>query len=277
MIQEPDGLITSVTGLLDRAVAQARSTHARDQLTAVRDRVTGPLRVAVAGRIKAGKSTLVNALLGCPLAASDAGECTRVVTWYAWAPEPRVRLILLSGDPVDARFRVEGELVIDLGGRHADDLLRIEVGWPAEPLRTLTLIDTPGLSSLSAEVSDRTVQAVTPSGGTAQPIDAVVYLLRYAHSTDIEFLEAFRDDGAVGVGPVNTVGVLSRADEIGACRIDAMTVAERVARRYADDPRVRRVCPVVVPVDGLVAIGAGSLDDDALAALQVIADAEPTA
>ena len=43
---------------------------------------TSRLRVAIAGRVKAGKSTLLNALVGERLAATDAGECTRIVTWY---------------------------------------------------------------------------------------------------------------------------------------------------------------------------------------------------
>ena len=45
-------------------------------------RLDEPLRVAIAGRVKAGKSTLLNALVGERLAATDAGECTRIVTWY---------------------------------------------------------------------------------------------------------------------------------------------------------------------------------------------------
>ena len=38
--------------------------------------------VAIAGKVKAGKSTLLNALVGEEIAPTDAGECTRVVTWY---------------------------------------------------------------------------------------------------------------------------------------------------------------------------------------------------
>ena len=48
-----------------------------------------PLRVAIAGKVKAGKSTLLNALVGEEIAPTDAGECTRVVTWYLDAPRRR--------------------------------------------------------------------------------------------------------------------------------------------------------------------------------------------
>ena len=46
------------------------------------ERFDEPLRVAIAGKVKAGKSTLLNALVGEEIAPTDAGECTRVVTWY---------------------------------------------------------------------------------------------------------------------------------------------------------------------------------------------------
>ena len=54
------------------------------------ERLDEPLRVAIAGRTKAGKSTLLNALVGERLAATDASECTRIVTWYRHALGYRV-------------------------------------------------------------------------------------------------------------------------------------------------------------------------------------------
>ena len=79
-----------VRRIADEASRVARGT---DQETAVRTatrRLEEPLRVAIAGRVKAGKSTLLNALVGERLAATDAGECTRVVTWYRHALGYRV-------------------------------------------------------------------------------------------------------------------------------------------------------------------------------------------
>ena len=53
--------------------------------------------------------------------------------------------------------------------------------------------------------------------------------------------------------PVNAVAVLSRADEIGAGSHDSMVSAGRVARRLGDDPRLRRLVQMIVPVAGLIA------------------------
>ena len=62
------------------------------------DRLDEPLRVAIAGKVKAGKSTLLNALVGEELAPTDAGECTRIVTWYRDGITYRVTL-----EPSDGR------------------------------------------------------------------------------------------------------------------------------------------------------------------------------
>ena len=268
-----DPLLAAVGALLTAAAARARSADARETLQHSSDRLVGPLRVALAGRIKAGKSTLLNALIGAELAASDAGECTLLPTWYSYAAEPSVALVDARGHRTPGRFIGTAQLRIDLGGR--TDLDRVEVGWPADPLRDITFVDTPGLASLSAEVSARTLATLTPDGPAEPAVDAVVYLLRHTHSTDVRFLDAFGDDDLARSGPVNAVGVLSRADEIGSCRLDAMAVADRVARRYADEPRLRRICPVVVPVDGLLAAGAGALSAADLSALATLAAAEP--
>ena len=55
-------------------------------------RLREPLRLAIAGMVKAGKSTLLNAMLGEQIAPTDAGECTRLVTWYRYSATPTITL-----------------------------------------------------------------------------------------------------------------------------------------------------------------------------------------
>jgi hypothetical protein len=87
----------------------------------------------------------------------------------------------------------------------------------------------------------------------------------------VHFLESFHDDELAHGTPMNAVGVLSRADEIGSCRMDAMEVAARIASRYEKDSRLRRLCPIVVPVDGLLAFTATTLREAEFAMLTAIA------
>ena len=115
-------------------------------------RLDEPLRVAIAGKVKAGKSTLLNALVGEQVAPTDAGECTRVVTWYRDGTTPRIVLHPRTGTPRPLPVRRhDGALEIDLGATPAEECERLVVDWPAQSLRTTTLIDTPGIASTSKD------------------------------------------------------------------------------------------------------------------------------
>ncbi len=271
-----DDLVDRIAGLAAQAAERTRTPESAAALAEVRERLGGPVRVAVAGKVKAGKSTLLNALIGEELAPTDAGECTRIVTWYHYSERPYARVHPRSGDPVERPYTREGgALQVDLGGYDATGVARLEIGWPSSRLADLVLIDTPGIASLSTDVSARTHEVLSAEGGRAPVADAVLYLLRHTHSSDLRFLEAFHDDEVARGTPVNTIGVLSRADEIGSSRLDAMEVAARVARRYERDPRLHRLCPMVVPVNGLLGHAATSLREPEHTALSRLARGDP--
>ena len=236
------------------------------------DRLDEPLRLALAGKVKAGKSTLLNALVGEAIAATDAGECTRVVTWYVDGHAPSVTLHPRDGGPprplrID---RVDDALNIDLDGVAVEQVDRLMVTWPSAGLRTTTLIDTPGIASMSPDTADRADRFLTPDDAPTAA-DAVLYLMRHLHAGDVRFLESFHDRGVARAAPINTIAVLSRADEIGAGRVDALMSARRIATRYRGDETLRGLCQTVVAVAGLLAFTARTLRQDEYAALAAIA------
>lgn len=250
----PAGLAGEVRALGERAARVAAGTDREDHVDAILGRLDAPLRVAIVGRVKAGKSTLLNALVGERLAPTDAGECTRIVTWYRHGLGYEVRASLRDGDVRELAFRRDdGALRIDLGDAAPDSIERLDVGWPSQKLADRTLIDTPGLGSLDAGLAARTSMALLDEGAGPGDADAVLYLMRHLHRTDADFLEAFLDRSLAHPSPVNAIVVLSRADEIGAARPDALASARRIAERYAADRRVRELASGVVPVAGLLA------------------------
>lgn len=255
-----NGTGAAVVGLVAEAIGiYGDDPLLRNELEGYARRLDEPLRIAVAGMVKAGKSTLLNAIIGEEVAPTDTGECTRVVTWYRYADTPRITLYPCDGEPrALAVRRVHGRLQFDLGKARAEDVERLVVDWPAESLRHLTLIDTPGIASLSSDVSARTTNFLTPDD-TPSEADAVIYLMRHLHASDLKFLEAFRDTSAGRSGTVNALAVLSRADEVGAGRIDSLLSAGKIAERYRSDPALRVLALGVVPIAGLLAQSARTL------------------
>jgi predicted GTPase len=246
-------LLAQVAHLVDAAAGQ-QDPEAAARVDAIAARLREPVRVAIAGKVKAGKSTLLNALVGEQLAPTNATECTRIVTWYRDGHTYRVTAHAHDGSSRQVRFhRDDGAIEVDLDGAEAEELERLEVTWPSRRLSDMTLIDTPGIESLSTEVSARSHRFLIADDDRPTQADAVVYLMRHMHGTDLRFLEAFHQGDLAHAAPLNAIGVLSRADEVGACRPDAMQSAYRIAARYAVDPQLRPLCQTVLPVAGLVA------------------------
>lgn len=268
-------LVGQVRGLLDDAVVAYDGRVQAAKLTEVRTQLDGPLRVAFAGRLKAGKSTLLNALVGEPLAATDATECTRVVTWYVSGPATRAWAHPIGEPARQLPFnRSGGQTRIDLGSLAPEQLDHLVVETPNSRLRQMSLVDTPGLASSSTAVSART-QALLVEGGSG--VDAVLYLMRHVHTADVGFLQSFHDEAFAGTPPVNAIGVLSRADEMAGGTANALDVAATIAERYSADARVRELVQNVVPVSGLLALAAVQLSEADYAALAALAGAPPSA
>ncbi|MCU1635709.1 MAG: GTP-binding protein [Cryobacterium sp.] len=264
-----------VAELLSEAVEVYRDDPvAKGELEEYARRLDEPLRVAIAGMVKAGKSTLLNAIIGEEIAPTDAGECTRVVTWYRYGNTPQIMLHPHSGPPRSLPVkRVDGRLVFDMGVTSADEVDRLVVDWPAKSLRTLTLIDTPGIASLSGAVSQRSTDFLTPEDAPSEA-DAIVYLLRHLHACDLTFLDSFRDTAAGKSASVNALAVLSRADEIGGGRVDSLLSARDIAGRYRRDTTLRSLALGVVPIAGLLAQSARTLRHSEFTALVQVAELE---
>lgn len=232
-----------------------------------------PLRVAVTGRVNAGKSTLVNALLGQRVAPTDVSECTRYVTWYRYGLPERVDVVLRDGTTQRTALRHDGSLPSELN-LDPGDVRHLEVYLGNETLRDLTVIDTPGLASASGRGVDTTqllALDVTSRLAVARA-DAVLYALTaQALDSELEALEGFRAMTAgLSTTALNAVGVLSRADQIDGD--DPLDAAGAVAVRL--NAELRGSVGAIVPVVGLLGetVGCGLLREEAFDAIRMLAD-----
>ena len=144
---------------------------------------------------------------------------------------------------------------------------------PSASLRQLTLIDTPGLSTLTTENDSATRRAVIDGFEQTRTAsidaDAAVFLFDAAPRTDeIEFLSQ------LPFTPLNMLGVLSRADSFGEGalgRRDPIPYAADHARVLAK--QLSETVSDVVAISGLMAQTShtGMLTEDLAAALARLA------
>jgi predicted Ser/Thr protein kinase len=230
----------------------------RQLVAAVRRELDEPLRIAVAGRVSAGKSTLVNALLGRRIAETGRGETTDVVAWYRHGTPERIEVRLRNGDRFQRGLLSDGSLP-ELGV-DPQEISEIDVRLQVDSLRSMTIIDTPGLSSLTEQRSEsaKAVLGIDDEQRAIERAEALLYAMSGdAHADDQDALKAFRDlfEGTARASAVNTIGVLTKIDEAGDSH-DPWPEAYAKAQRLRDvlGPLVSTVVPFV----GLLAETANS-------------------
>ena len=259
------GPLSSRVAQLCDDVAGRVGAHAGGQVRQVRDRLGEPLRVAIAGRLKAGKSTLVNALIGRRVAPTAAGECTRVVTQFRYGAADRVDVVRRDGTSTSLPLDADGMIPQRLGVP-AGQVAYVDVTLTSEKLRDLTVVDTPGLASTDEAVSARAARVfgTAPTAPFDDGIDAdsaqavaaaeaVVYVFTQSvRADDVQALQAFRAASTrLASSPINALGVFGKVDTLVGGADDPWPVAGPLAQAQA--AVLGRMVSDVVPLVGLLA------------------------
>lgn len=118
-------------------------------------------RVLLMGKFKAGKSTLINSLVGTNVAATDIFEMTSWVARYWPADEPFCRLMFRNGaeqltTPTSFARRCQSR---DLRQDELEQIARVDVGVNESSL-AVTLIDAPGSGGMQRQNEKRLVEAL---------------------------------------------------------------------------------------------------------------------
>jgi hypothetical protein len=258
----------TVPALLTEALALYRDNRrATERLQHYLSRFAEPLRIAIAGPWRAGKSTLLNAILGEEVAPVELHDGGPLCTWYEDGPEPGATAYSADGSAWELPvIRSTGALRVELDGWRTGQVSEVVVRWPTRTLRHTTLVDMPAVSPTAEDGRTPTAAKIM------RDADAVLYLTQDGRDTDLRFLRSMREGAVARAAPVNLLLVLARADEIGGGRVDALLTAKQLARRQYRDPRVHPLTMGVVPVAGLVALAGRMLSEAEFNALARLAE-----
>ena len=192
-------------------------------------RLSQPCVLAIAGRVKAGKSSFLNALIGMDLAKVGELETTATINRFCYGepedPEHPVTVVWDNGMQTQETLA----FMDSLQGHDAETLKKaeginyLEFRLKHEMLREITLVDTPGTDAVVGENGDEHEKITQDffnlrkkhreqTAACASEADAVIYLVgAVATHNARKFLDDFRDASADS-SALNAVGVLSKVD-----------------------------------------------------------------
>jgi len=284
-------LKTEVFGLLDNAQRFCRDcsdgSRLADSLQELRARLERPLRVAVVGIMKAGKSTFLNALMGADILYTGDLETTYTVCWFRYGEKPALTVYFRDGEQLEAAFEDLEKWSVrafEVENPRIHDVKYLVIHYPSEVLKTMEFIDTPGLNSVYGTDAQNTLDFLSIKGSEntlyeAGMADAVIYAFSHtARGFDQDILQAFQNGTASGMSPINSIGILTKVDATGIWNIlDEYTpvqAAYPVSETVMKSAGMNRLVFTVMPVCAKVYEGFAQLEMRDWDALAKIAAAE---
>jgi Dynamin family len=238
-----------------------------------RTRWNGRMRVALAGRVSSGKSTLVNALLGEKRVETAVEALTAVVTWLQYAPETELAVFYRNGDV----RRVDPptlDALADLtthqsgsGADFADEVDYVGYRYRNDELDRFDLIDTPGTGSKHEADSTNTFRHLSPREDTADAL--VLVFAKGVNEEDTRLLDLFMRTGKIGraeISPLTTIGALTQVernwkddeDLLVGGRLRVLVEGKENAAKWMGDAGMRRLLYELRPIASKIAEAAGT-------------------
>jgi predicted GTPase len=223
-----------LVSVLGQAAGRLRETglpgYLSAQMEQLAEQVHQPCVVAVVGRVKAGKSTFINALLGQDLAKVGTTETTATINYFRYGqakPDRPIRCYWRGRHvtEVDRAFldNLQGNDVETL--RRADGIDHLEYHLLNRYLERVTLVDTPGTGAAVEEHQNTLAEFMRLCGQLrerhdrdtqrlASDADAVLYLIgETAGTADRDFLEEFRQVTQGRARSFNAIGVMAKIEK----------------------------------------------------------------
>lgn len=247
------------------------------ELAELQRNIVHPFNVAVFGRMKTGKSTLINSLIGEPLAITGVEEATATINVISYSAEPDKlnHFTVHWNDAPPETFPLDC-LTSQWTGKENEVLQRIkktaylELYSDMESLKLCEIIDTPGTGSAAQEHEKITQDFLSASEVSGRKADAIIYVFPpVGRETDQCNLDTFTQNNCLPHSdPYNSVAVLHKWDHIywdnGG---DFEDIKNKAKRLYGI---MHSMTADVIPVSAPLALASAKAGDDFFTGLSAI-------
>lgn len=184
----------------------------KEQLLALREDIEDELTVMIAGEFNAGKSTFINALLGQKILSSDVTPETAMVTKLTYGTRRTIIAHYLNGQSQVYDDAWLEQLTAERDGtfKHIRrQLSHVELQLPLDILKTLTIIDTPGLNANN----EYHTQATERFLGRTDHAIFLFHAMNVGTATEIKWLKKFNEKGIYPFGIINRIDELDEEED----------------------------------------------------------------
>lgn len=262
-----------------------------NRIRALLDQLHRPsvLTIAIAGNVKAGKSSLLNALLEQDLA--PVGELPTTATintfYYGKPDDPEKPILCLYRNPTDSPDEYQNGKWLSVQDlerlqtadtevlRETLNISEMRYHLENEQLKEMILVDTPGIHALVSEhvntsndwfniydtperrqlANQRLEQNNNQTISRSSSADAVLFVTSSVATKDMEkFLEAFSGETSAR----NAIGIISRIDRNQNILNDRETLAQRMGEL------LKKEINTAIPVSATLARALQKLDSDSV-------------
>ncbi len=250
-----------------------------NDLKKFKSRLSSPIALAVVGAIKAGKSTLMNALLGENLVTGTT-EATYRPVWFKYAEKKSLKINFKDDikspivAPIDDLYfwtdRKAGKNNPDI-----ENVAFITFYTNNLILKNIEFIDTPGLKS-SHESDSNSSYKLTGIGMNnideldkltkeeASNADAILYAFsKSMHEKDQEFIKAFNDDLTSDSTPLNTLAAFTKFDHHWPQENNpAQAVQEKIINKLKTYDPIKKNINDILPISAVIAQNLNEFDEN---------------
>lgn len=183
------------------------------ELKSIQQTINSPLQVAVLGRLSSGKSTFVNALMGDEVVEMGKMATTFNVCHLTYGDETEPIKVVFKDGHHESVPRHE---LSDWSGNQTNDLKKdvqyLGLTHPNEILKSINIIDTPGLNSAMGDDSKNTIEYLKK----VRP-DAVIMLFTKGaipkETLDVVNQYIGSENKQLDISPLNAIGLYTKIDD----------------------------------------------------------------
>lgn len=178
----------------------------RTESNTLLEKCYAPLKVVLMGEVKAGKSTLLNALAGDQVSPTNVTETTASIIEIRHANKKKGQIVKKSGETLNGRPEELYQLLDEHRGDQSffSDIAVVNLQFPLPNLQKLHLVDTPGLKTVTTQNESITMEYIQKS-------DVVLWVFSAHHLGQWDIEEELANVKSYGK-PI--IAVINRLDEV---------------------------------------------------------------